>query len=98
MEKVTEEVRAQIREIVLNFFSEECEKDVNLISDDTDVINDLEGDSLLFIELLQLFKKKYNLTVSMQSVGKYMLQNRAETVGKVIELMVYVIENEHKLG
>lgn len=97
MEMVTQEIRLQIREIVLNFFSEECEKDLSLISDDTDVINDLEGDSLLFIELLQLLKKKYSLTVSMQSVGKYMLQNRAETVGKVVELMIYVIENEHKL-
>jgi len=98
MEKVTDAMRSEIREIVYDFFAQECERDRNEITDLTNVIDDLDGDSLLFIELLQLIKKKYGLTVSMQSVGKYMLQNRAETVGKVIDLMIYVMENQQKLA
>jgi acyl carrier protein len=91
------EVRDDIKKIVYEFLADECEVDIEAITDATNVIDDLEGDSLLYIEMLQLIKKKYNLNVSMQSVGKYMLQNRAETVGKVIDLMIYVIENQEKL-
>lgn len=98
MDRVTDTMKAEIREIVYDFFADECERDKSAITDSTNVIDDLEGDSLLFIELLQLIKKKYSLTVSMQSVGKYMLQNRAETVGSVIDLMVYVIENQKSLS
>ncbi len=92
------EVRDDIRNIVYEFLADECEVAVEDISDTTNVIDDLEGDSLLYIEMLQLIKKKYNLNVSMQAVGKYMLQNRAETVGKVIDLMIYIIENQDTLN
>jgi len=98
MENVTEAMKEEIRSVVYEFFAEECERDVCDIIDATNVIDDLEGDSLLFIELLQLLKKKYNLAVSLQSVGKYMLQNRAETIGKVIDLMIYVVNNQEKLA
>jgi len=91
------EVRDDIKKIVYEFLADECEVDIAAITDTTNVIDDLEGDSLLYIEMLQLIKKKYTLNVSMQAVGKYMLQNRAETVGKVIDLMIYVIENQEKL-
>lgn len=97
MEKVTDEIKFEIRNMVYTFFAEECEKDVSQMSDLTNVIDDLDGDSLLFIELLQLIKKKYNLSVSMQSVGKYMLQNRTETIGKVVDLMIYILENGNSL-
>jgi acyl carrier protein len=92
------DVRDDIKKIVYEFLADECEVDIDTINDTTNVIDDLEGDSLLYIEMLQLIKKKYNLNVSMQAVGKYMLQNRAETVGKVIDLMIYVIENQEKLN
>jgi acyl carrier protein len=92
------EVRNDIKTIVYEFLADECEVDIETITDATNVIDDLEGDSLLYIEMLQLIKKKYNLSVSMQAVGKYMLQNRAETVGKVIDLMMYVIENQDTLN
>jgi acyl carrier protein len=91
------EVRDDIKKIVYEFLADECEVDIDTITDTTNVIDDLEGDSLLYIEMLQLIKKKYNLNVSMQAVGKYMLQNRAETVGRVIDLMIYVIENQDTL-
>jgi acyl carrier protein len=91
------EVRDDIKKIVYGFLADECEVAIEEINDATNVIDDLEGDSLLYIEMLQLIKKKYSLNVSMQAVGKYMLQNRAETVGKVIDLMIYVIENQDAL-
>ncbi|HMA64441.1 MAG: acyl carrier protein [Fibrobacterota bacterium] len=91
------EVRDDIKKIVYEFLADECEVEIDTITDTTNVIDDLEGDSLLYIEMLQLIKKKYNLNVSMQAVGKYMLQNRAETVGRVIDLMIYVIENQDTL-
>ena len=98
MTVVTKEICSEIREMVYEFFAEECERDISEIKDETNVIDDLDGDSLLFVELLQLLKKRYKLNVSLQSIGKYMLKNRAETIGKVIELMIYILENDGQLN
>ena len=98
MAVVTKEISLEIRKMVYEFFAEECEKDISELKDITDIINELDGDSLLFVELLQLLKKRYNLKVSMQSIGKYMLKNRAETIGKVIDLMIYVVENDSEMS
>ena len=61
MPVVTEEIRDEVKEIVYNFFAEECEVDRESINGETKVIEDLEGDSLMFLEFLEIFKKKYKL-------------------------------------
>ena len=61
MAKVNENTRDEVKEIVLDFFAEECEIDKNEISEDSNIISDLDGDSLMFLELIEIFKKKYNL-------------------------------------
>jgi acyl carrier protein len=95
---ITQEIRDEVKEIVYNFFSEECEIDRESINSATKVIEDLEGDSLMFLELLELFKKKYKLDFRVQSIGQYMLKHPAETVAKVIDLTLLVIEHEDKIA
>ena len=98
MAEITQEIRDDAREIVYDFFSDVCEVDRASITDETTVIEDLEGDSLMFLELIEVFKKKYNLDIAVQSVGQYTLKHPAENVGKVIDLILLVIEHGDKIA
>jgi acyl carrier protein len=98
MPEITQEMRDQVKEIVYNFFAEECEVDRESINSETKVIEDLEGDSLMFLELLEIFKKKYSLTVGVESIGKYIMKHPAETVGKIVDLILLIIEHGEKIS
>ena len=93
MTKVTQEMKDEIKEIVYDFFAEECEVELESLNDDTNVIEDLEGDSLMFLELIEIFKKKHSLEIGMESIGKYVLKHPAETVGKIVDLIAVIIEH-----
>ena len=98
MPEITQKMKDEVKEIVFNFFAEECEVDKQSLNDDTDVIADLEGDSLMFLELLEIFKKKYNLTVGVESIGKYIMKHPAETLGKITALILLIIEHGEKIS
>lgn len=98
MPEVSQEMKDEVREIVFNFFSEECEVDRESLNDDTNVVEDLEGDSLMFLELLEIFKKKYNLNIGVESIGKHVMKHPADTVGKIIGLILLIIEHGEKIA
>ncbi len=43
MPEVTDEMRVEIREIVYDFYADECEVDRASMTDETNVIEDIEG-------------------------------------------------------
>lgn len=88
----------EVRKIVYDFFSEECEVPTDELNDTTNVIKDLEGDSLMFLELLEIFKKKYGLNIELKTVGKYMVKHPAETLGAIIKMTLLIIEHENKIA
>ena len=98
MPEITQEMRDEVKGIVYNFFADECEVDKESINSETKVIEDLEGDSLMFLELLEIFKKKYNITVGVESIGKYIMKHPAETVGKIVDLILLIIEHGEKIS
>jgi len=98
MAQITKKIIREVRDIVYNFFAEECDKEVAELSDETNIIEDLGGDSLMFLEILEMIKSKYNLKVQLQDIGKYLLQNRAEMLGMVIDLILKLIEHEAKIA
>jgi acyl carrier protein len=97
MGKISENTRAEVKEIVYVFFSEECEVDINSINDNTNIITDLEGDSLMFLELIEIFKKKYNLNIELKTIAKYILKHPVETIGQLIDTQMLMIEHENNL-
>jgi len=98
MAQITDKTRDEVRNIVYDFFSEECEIDRAELSDDTNVIKDIEGDSLMFLELLEIFKRKYNLDIELKTVGKYVVKHPAETIGAIIEMTMLIIEHENSIA
>ena len=97
MVTITEGIKSEVREIVYNFFAEECEADIAQINDKTNIINDLDGDSLMFLELIEIFKKKYNLDIELKVIGKYAVKHPVSTIGQLINMQLLIIEHENRL-
>jgi len=97
MAKITENTRNEVRETVFSFFAEECEADKSQIKDATNIIKDLDGDSLMFLELIEIFKKKFNLGIELKTIGKYAVKHPVETIGQLIEMQLLIIEHENRL-
>lgn len=97
MVKITDNIRVEVTGIVYNFFADECEVDISTINDKTNIIKDLDGDSLMFLELIEIFKKKYNLDIELKTIGKYAVKHPVQTIGELIDMQMLIIEFENKL-
>jgi acyl carrier protein len=97
MARITENTRNEVKEIVYSFFEEECEVDRSQIHDTTSIIKDLDGDSLMFLELIEIFKKKYNLDIELKTIGKYAVKHPVATIGELIDMQMLIIEHENRL-
>lgn len=97
MAKITENIRKEVKEIIYNFFADECEVEVNTIHSGTKIIKELGGDSLMFLELIEIFKKKYHLDIELKTIGKYAVKHPVETIGQLIDMQMLIIEHENKI-
>ncbi len=97
MKSITNEIKKEIEEIVYDFFVSECDVEREDLTPETNVIDDLDGDSLMFLELIEVLKKKYNLAIQMQVLGKYLLRHPAETIKQVIETSYMIYEKENDI-
>jgi acyl carrier protein len=97
MAQITEKTRGEVKEVVLDFFAEECEIELNEISEDSNIISDLDGDSLMFLELIEIFKKKFNLNIELKTIGKYAVKNPVQTIGELIDMQLLIIEHENNI-
>lgn len=92
MAQVTTASRQEIDEIVKDYFAEECEVDREEIKDDTLVIEDIDGDSLMFLSLLEVIKKKYNIEVEIRAVGKKLIEQKVETISDTVDMVMLFLE------
>jgi len=97
MKEITDVIKAEVKQIVYEFFAEQCEVDIDKLNDQTNIITDLEGDSLMFLELIEIFKKKYNLDIELKTVGKYVLKHPVDTIGQLIDTQLLMIQHENKI-
>jgi acyl carrier protein len=97
MAAITENTKQEVKDIVYRFFSDECEVDLDKITDETNIIKDLDGDSLMFLELIEIFKKKYNLDIELKTIGKYAVKHPVQTIGQLIGMQLLIIQYENKL-
>ena len=97
MALITENTRKEVTEIVYKFFADECEVDISDIHDATNIIKDIDGDSLMFLELIEIFKKKYNLEIELKTIGKYAVKHPVQTIGQLIDMQMLIIEHENRL-
>jgi acyl carrier protein len=97
MAKINENTRNEVKEVVFNFFTEECSVDPSSMNESTNIISDIDGDSLMFLELIEIFKKKYQLNIELKIIGKYIVKHPVETIGELIDTTLLIIEHENNL-
>ena len=97
MAKLNDKMKAEVREIVLDFFAEECEIELAEITDDSNIISDLGGDSLMFLALIEIFTKKYGQEIDLKTIGKYSIKHPVETIGELIEMQLRIIEHGNNI-
>ena len=83
----------EIRELVYSYFSEECDIAKENINDDTNIIEELEGDSLMLLSLLEIVRKKYSLSIELKTLGKHLMKKPANLVGDVINLTAAIVQH-----
>lgn len=98
MAKIEKGTGDEVRKIVYEFFSEECDVPVGELRDTTDIFKDLEGDSLMLAELLEIITKRFGLDVDLKAVGAYAVKHPAETIGAIIDLNMLIIEYENRIA
>ncbi len=92
MTEVMVDIREEVSSFVKEYFSDECEVDLEEIDDSTLIIEDLDGDSLMFLSLLEIIKKKYDVDVEIKTIGKRLMTKPADTIGDIVEMILLVIE------
>jgi len=97
MKQITPEIETEIRDMVFDYFSEECDIDKQELGDDTDIIEELEGDSLMLLSLLELVRKKYDLTIELRTLGRHLMEKPADTLGQVILLTKAIIQHGNNI-
>jgi acyl carrier protein len=94
---LTDEERHKIFEEVQQYLADELEVDPQEITEDTNVIDDLGGDSILFLEMIEEFKEKYEIDLEVRVIGQYMLKNPVYTVGETLDALFEIIERGDEL-
>lgn len=94
---VTPEERQQIFEDIREFLADELEVDPEEITEDTDVVNDLGGDSVLFLEIVEELRDKYGIKVEVRTIGQYMLRKSISNIGGAVDALCDVIEKGEEL-
>jgi len=97
MKELTPEIKQEIKTLIYEFFADECDVELEKMNEQTTITDDLDGDSLLFVELVELMKKKYSLNIQLQTIGKYLLKHPAETIGQVIETSYLIYQHENNI-
>ena len=92
MKEITPEIKKEIEDRILDYYAEECEIDRSEISMDANPQEDLGGDSLMFVELIEMASDKYDIDVKLQSVGKYMLKAPLKTMKDVVDVFCKIYQ------
>lgn len=97
MREVSTEMRTELENMVYEFIADECEVSREELTAQTSITEDLDGDSLLLVELIELAKKKYDLDIKLQTVGKYLLKNEADTMEEIVEVFIKIYQYENAI-
>ena len=67
------------------------------IKPETKIIDDLRGDSMIYLELIEDFKKKYSVNVEIRVIGQYLQRNPVYTIAEVSQAVCNIIERGDQL-
>lgn len=86
-------IQTEIRE----FLADELGVELDKVTPEAKIIDDLGGDSMIYLELVEKFKKKYQIQVEVRVIGKYLLAHPVRSVGEVAQAVYDIIEKGDEL-
>ncbi len=95
--KLTDKDKEKLFEEIRQYLADELEVDKEEITENTNIIDDLGGDSILFLEMIEEFKEKYGINLEVRTIGQYMLKNPVYTVGETLNAVFDIIEKGEEL-
>ena len=93
MPEIDQQAEREIRELVYDYFASECDIDRSRLTDETDIIEELEGDSLMLLSLLESVRRKYGLSVELKTLGRHLMNKPANTIGQIVELTLAIVRH-----
>ena len=93
MREIDQQTEREIRELVYDYFASECDIDRSRLTDETDIIEELEGDSLMLLSLLESVRRKYGLSVELKTLGRHLMNKPANTIGQIVELTLAIVKH-----
>jgi len=90
--QLNDEEKSEIYEEIRQFLSDELDVPLEEITPDSKIIDDLNGDSMIYLELVETFKKKYEVDVEVRLIGQYFQQNPIYTVGETANAVYDIVQ------
>jgi acyl carrier protein len=94
---LSQEDKKEIYEHIRQFLSDELDVSLEDIGPDTKIIDDLKGDSMIYLELVEDFKKKYDVKVEIAVIGRYLQKHPIYTVGQTAQAVYDIVERGESL-
>ena len=89
--------KKEIYEHIREFLSDELDVPLYSIGPDTKIIDDLKGDSMIYLELVEDFKKKYDVKVEIAVIGRYLQKHPVYTVAQTAQVVYDIVERGDSL-
>jgi acyl carrier protein len=89
---LTDQEKQDIYEHIREFLADELDTPLDDIGPDAKIIDDLGGDSMIYLELIEDFKKQYQVTVEIRVIGQYFQRHPVYTVKEVAQAVYDIIE------
>jgi acyl carrier protein len=86
-----------VRDLVYGYFAEECDVETSEITDESHIIEELDGDSLMLLALLERACKRYGITVELKAVGKHLMKKPANTIGDIVSLTMALVDHGDRI-
>lgn len=93
MQEIDQQTEREIRDLIYDYFAGECEIDRSKLTDQTDIIEELEGDSLMLLSLLEVVRKRHGLSVELKTLGRHLMRRPANTIGQIVELTLAIVRH-----
>jgi|UniRef100_A0A7C4LMR3 acyl carrier protein len=94
---LTEAEKQQIYEDIRTFLSDELDVPLDDIKPDSKILEDLKGDSMIYLELVEEFKKKFDVSVEIRVIGLYFQRHPVYTVAEVAKAVCDIVERGDEL-
>ncbi len=95
--QLSAEEKKTVYDHIREFLSEELGVPIDKIKPETRIIDDLGGDSIIYLELIEEFKKKYRVTIEVRVIGKYFQKHPIQTVGETAQAVYDIVERGESL-